>query len=355
MEKRSSVVKKFDPDEKFRRIIAAVERRKIPLWLHIDLTYRCNLNCIHCYCRGLSEDYLKGKEELSRAEIKNTLDELSRIGALYLTLSGGEVLMRDDFLDAAAYARMRNFTVTVFTNGTLIDGHIAKEFRSLAIAAVELSLYGVTAGVHDAVTQTPGSFDAVKEAAAVLKKHGLRVVLKTTFMEQNYHQSRQIPGFSYEMGADDFRFTVELSPKNDGCRLPQGLQLSGGKMRDILHHTMSGSGGDEYRQNPLDKPLCGSGSIGCYISPYGDVYPCAQLLMPMGNVREKSFRAIWHADSGLRRELASLRTYGDLTECRLCPYVRHCRKCMGLAQLETGDMRACYTTLKEIAQAVGEV
>ena len=70
----------------------------------------------------------------------------------------------------------------------------------------------------------------------------------------------------------------------------------------------------------------------------------------MGNIREESFSRIWHMPSGLRKELDSLKTYGDMPVCRACDYVKVCRKCLGLAQLETGDMKKCYDLLELISK-----
>ena len=107
---------------------------------------------------------------------------------------------------------------------------------------------------------------------------------------------------------------------------------------------------NEFEGNPLEKPLCGTGLSTCYVSPFGEVYPCIQFLFPMGNIRDKCFNDIWFAPSQLRDELTSLKTYNDLPICRTCTYVSVCRKCIGNAYLETGDMKQCYTNLQCLSQ-----
>ncbi|MCM8780515.1 MAG: radical SAM protein [Candidatus Omnitrophica bacterium] len=332
----------------FNHLLNRAEEKMIPLWTHLDLTYRCNLSCIHCYCQGISGQLWENRGELSFQEIKQLLDDLAGSGALYLTLSGGEVFLRRDFFEIAFYAKKKNFCLSVFTNGTLIDENKARRLADLSPLAVEMSIYGVTPEVHDSITNLVGSFEKLLKAVGIFKKYGLRVVLKTVFMKPNFHQVHQIERFAYDIGTDDFRSNIEISPKNDGSKLPLEYQLDTEEMASILSKTDESE--VEYQDNPLRKPLCATGSLGCYISPYGDVYPCIQLLIPMGNIREKSFQEIWHAPSELRSQLSLLKTYADLLSCKSCQYVRYCKKCLGLSYLETKDMRACYPALRDISR-----
>ncbi len=294
---------------------------------------------------------------MSFSEIRTLLDGLSETGSLYLTLSGGEALLRPDFFEIAGYAKSKHFCLTLFTNGSLLDEHKATQIAALSPLAVELSIYGVTPEVHEAITGQSGSFDKLLRAIALLKQRNVRVVLKSVIMEQNFHQALELEEFSSRLGADDYRFTLEIAPKNDGSKSVQRYQIDEGKVRAIIHkHAGSGERKKhEYWDNPLEKPVCGTGTIGCYISPYGVVYPCSQLLIPMGDVREKSFGEIWFGPSQLREELSLLKTYADMPECRGCAYVRACKKCIGLAYLETKDLKKCYNNLKCISRADYEV
>ena len=333
-------------------ILFKAEEKRIPLWAHLDITYRCNLNCIHCYCQGLSESFTHGRSEMTVEEIKSVIDELAQVGSLYLTLSGGEIFTHPHFFEIARYARERNFCLTLLTNGTLLNESIVKQIKQLTPKSVEMSIYGTTAEVHDAITQTPGSFEKVVRAVKLLKENGIRVVMKSVIMKSNVHQAEALSQYSEELGADDFNFTMEISRKNDGSVLPQQYQISPDDMKTIASNFADPSQNTihEFQDNPLEKPLCGAGLSTCYISPFGDVYPCIQLLIPMGNAREKPFREIWNAPSQLRDKLAVLNTYNDLPACRTCDYVSVCRKCIGIAHLETCDMRQCYGTLRCISQ-----
>lgn len=333
----------------FERIIGRVQERRIPFWAHLDVTYRCNVSCVHCYCQHLGSEGNNRACELTLSEIIRLFDELKDAGTLYLTISGGEVLVRPDFIDILREARARHFAVQVFTNGTLVTAELCQEMRALAVYAVELSIYGTSAEVHDAVTRVPGSFDRVAQACALLKDFELPFILKSVIMEQNFRQARDLEALSALWGAREFRYTLEVSARNDGNRLPLAYQLSPSRI-----HQWVSAHAPYPEPDPADlvhQPRCGSGEIGCYIDPFGTVYPCIQFLKPMGNIRTRSFNSIWSGDSPARQALNDVRELFDVARCKLCRYARYCRKCVGIAMLETGDVNECYGTLRTLAEA----
>ena len=99
--------------------------KDIPISCQFDLTYHCNLNCIHCYI--VKNDI----PELKTSQIKNILKQLARAGILFLSFSGGEILTREDFFEIAEYARKLHFSLNLKTNGTLIDEEIADKIAAL--------------------------------------------------------------------------------------------------------------------------------------------------------------------------------------------------------------------------------
>ena len=336
------------PEERFDAILTKVEALRVPFWAHLDLTYRCNQKCIHCYCQGLDKSFSSSQKELTFPQVSSLLDDLADMGSLHLVFSGGEPFLREDFFDIAFYAKSKHFTIKIFTNGSLIDEQAAERLFKLAPLQIEMSIYGVTPEIHDSVTKKQGSFQKLLETVALLKKYNLRVELKSVLLKRNFHQAKDLERFSRSIGADDFRLGTDISPKNDGSRAPQQQQIDETQLRDFLSSQGNNFTGppSEYLDRPLEKPLCQTGIVGCYVSPYGDVYPCIALLVPMGNIREKSFKRIWREPSALRDEIDSLKTYGDLPLCKDCQYVSFCNNCIGLTHLETGDMRGCYDTLK---------
>ena len=107
--------------EKFR--LKAVEKR-IPVSGSIELTYRCNLRCIHCYLDRRSNLESTIARELTTQQIIAIIDQISDAGCLFLLLTGGEPLSRNDFPEIYRHAKKRGMILTVFTNGTLITDTI---------------------------------------------------------------------------------------------------------------------------------------------------------------------------------------------------------------------------------------
>src|SRR5580698_7068309 len=139
----------------------------IPLNVHLDLTYRCNERCVHCYLDH--EDH----GEMTTMEIKDLLDELAGAGVFFLTLSGGEILLRKDFFEILEYARELMFCVKLKSNAVLIREREAARIRDLGVESVQISIYSHRPEVHDAITLVPGSLKRSLNAIRFLKAHGL--------------------------------------------------------------------------------------------------------------------------------------------------------------------------------------
>src|ERR1700674_3538360 len=150
----------------------------IPLSVQLDLTYRCNERCVHCYL----DHHDHG--EMTTAEIKDLLDQMAAAGVFYLTSSGGEILMRRDFFEILEHARARTFCVKLKTNGVLIREKEAARLRALGLESVQISIYSHRPEVHDAITKMPGSFRQSIAAVRFLRKQGLLVTMADVLMTQ---------------------------------------------------------------------------------------------------------------------------------------------------------------------------
>ena len=156
----------------------------IPLSVQLDLTYRCNERCVHCY---LDHD---DHGEMTTAEIKHLLDEMADAGVFILTLSGGEIFLRKDFFEILEHARRLMFCVKLKTNAVLIREREAARLRELCVESVQVSIYSHRPEVHDAITKIPGSLKRSLGAIRFLKSQGLKVIIANVLMTQNmqdYH------------------------------------------------------------------------------------------------------------------------------------------------------------------------
>ncbi|HXY03863.1 MAG TPA: radical SAM protein [Terriglobales bacterium] len=312
----------------------------IPLSVHLDLTYRCNERCIHCY---LDHD---DHGEMTTSEIKGLLTQLADAGVFFLTLSGGEVLMRRDFFEIVEHARRLLFNVKVKTNGVMIRVAEAKRLREMAVEQIQISVYSHHAEVHDAITKLPGSYKRTIEAIHFLKAQGLKVVIANVLMVANAGDYAGVMALAREL---DVPYTMDptITPKMDGDTSILNLRIDGTELQQVFHDRSLVGDVDEFCAPPppagddiMDGYPCSAGHTACYISPYGDVFPCVQFPLPCGNVRKQEFLEIWQNSQQLR-EVRSIRAR-DLTVCSSCAHVGTCTRCPGLAYME-GNMRGPST------------
>jgi radical SAM protein with 4Fe4S-binding SPASM domain len=308
----------------------------IPLSVQLDLTYRCNERCVHCY---LDHD---DHGEMTTAEIKDLLDQMADAGVFYLTVSGGEIMMRRDFFEILEHARLRTFSIKLKTNGVLIREKEAKRLRALGVESIQISIYSHRAEVHDAITKMPGSFRQSIDAVRLLRKEGLKVTFANVLMTQNAGDYRGVKALAAELGA---KFTLDptITPMMDGDRSILELNVDRNTLQEVFRNGDLVGNVEEFCAPPtnvdeaaLDMLPCSAGHTACYVSPYGDLYPCVQFPLPSGNVRRTRFVDIWR-DSPQLKEVRSI-TLRDMPSCSQCAHGATCTRCPGLAYLE-GNMR----------------
>jgi len=122
-------------------------KRPYPTSAQIELTYRCDLNCIHCYCKGSEV-----KKELTACEWKDLIDQMHSAGTMWLTITGGEPLLRKDFIEIYAYAKKKGFFISLFTCGTLLDDETIRYLSENPPYSVEISLYGVKKETYEVIS-----------------------------------------------------------------------------------------------------------------------------------------------------------------------------------------------------------
>lgn len=128
------------------------------VWL---LTYRCNLNCLHCYQGG------RPSEELTTGDCLRIIDKLEKAGKPLIFVSGGEPMIREDTLSLLEEMKGRGFRVVLSTNGTLIDESNAGRL-SESVDNIALPVYGPE-NFHDSLTQVSGSHSKVMRSLSMIK------------------------------------------------------------------------------------------------------------------------------------------------------------------------------------------
>jgi radical SAM protein with 4Fe4S-binding SPASM domain len=342
------------------RLVRKTVERHLPWNVHIDLTYRCNERCVHCYLDH--HDY----GEMTTREVKNVLDQLADAGALFLTFSGGEIFLRQDLFELIDYARRLNFDVSLKTNALLIDQSRARKLREFDIRKIQISIYSANPAIHDAITKVPGSLERSLRAIQFLLAEGLQVKLACPLMKQNLAAFRDVQSLAEELGVP-YMLDLTITPMMDGGDDVLRLRSSATELLQVLQDQnlnsractppeaateavfATGSARSSgIESGAYDDIPCSAGHNSCYISPYGDVSPCVQMPKPAGNLRKQRFDEIWYGSSEMNRVRAVRES--QLPLCSSCSIRNYCERCPGLAQMEGGDLLGAYERACELAE-----
>jgi radical SAM protein with 4Fe4S-binding SPASM domain len=315
-------------------------RHSVPMSVQLDITYRCNERCVHCY---LDHD---DHGEMTTAEIKHLLDEMAEAGVFILTLSGGEIMMRRDFFEILEHARALMFCVKLKTNAVMIREREAARIRDLGVESVQISIYSHRPEVHDAITLLPGSLKRSIGAIRFLKSQGLKVIIANVLMTDTVQDYKGVRALADELGVE-CTLDPTITPMMDGNRSTLKLGIGQDDLQQVFRDQALVGDVDEFCAIP-SKPgedelmalPCTAGHTAAYVSPYGDVYPCVQFPLTCGNVRQQRFIDIWR-DSEQLKEVRSIRLK-DLSGCSQCAHGSTCTRCPGLAFME-GNMRGPST------------
>jgi AdoMet-dependent heme synthase len=315
-------------------------RLGVPFSAQVDLTYRCNEQCVHCY---LDHD---DHGEMTTTEIKHLLKEMAEAGVFILTFSGGEIFMRKDFFEILECARDLTFCIKLKTNAVLIREAQAARLCDLGVESIQISIYSHRPEVHDAITKIPGSLRRSIDAIRFLRAQGLKVVVANVLMAQNMQDYHGVRALAEELGAR-YQLDPTITPMMDGDRSILDLNAGESALRQLFRDETFVGNADEFcappptpDENSMESLPCSAGHTACYVSPYGEFYPCVQFPLSCGNVRQQRFIDIWR-DSEQLKEIRSIRLR-DLSSCSQCAHGSTCTRCPGLAFME-GNMRGPST------------
>jgi radical SAM protein with 4Fe4S-binding SPASM domain len=332
------------------------DERRIPIEGTLETTFRCNLNCVHCYVNEPAGDAEVRARELSTERLKRLIDEIAEAGCLNVLFTGGEVLVRPDFAELYLHAIHRGLLVTVFTNGTLVSDRVAELFDAYRPAAVEITLYGMTRETYEAVTRVPGSYDKCLAGIRRLVERGVPLKLKTMALTLNQHEVAAMQEFARGLGCE-FIFDGLLNPRVDcGANRNGELQLTAEqvlaldlqdpeRMRDFAEFCA------RFVPRPEDTVAaehvyqCGAGQTAFTVDPYGQLQMCQLSRRSCFDLREDRFERGWNEVFPRLRA----RTWQSHAVCRSCNLISLCGSCPGAAELETGDVEARVPQFCEIA------
>ncbi|MCW4046251.1 MAG: radical SAM protein [Candidatus Bathyarchaeota archaeon] len=311
----------------------------VPLVLSWNVTRKCNLKCPHCYINATTQEL---QNELSTEEAKSLMDQIAEVSRPLLILSGGEPLLRTDIFELVRYGAGKGFKMGLGSNGTLIDGKVAKGLKEAGITTVSVSLDSSIPEKHDEFRNMKGSWEKAVGAIKALKENNVLVQVNTTVTQQNYGEIDDIMTLAESLGVENFHLFF-LVPTGRGVKI---ADISPAKYEHMIWTVFAKAAKRKLNVRPSCAPQfmriakdvgldmrqwirgCIAGLYYCRVYPNGDITPCPYLPVKLGNIREKAFKEIWFNSEVFK----TMRNFDALKgKCGVCEHRSICGGCRARA------------------------
>lgn len=309
-----------------------------------ELSYGCNLRCVHCY----NPTHRALPHELATEEVCAVLDQLADLGVMHLHFSGGEPLARPDAFDLFAYAKRLGFVLHLLSNATFITSEVAEALQRIGFRRINLSIYGATQATYERVTRIPGSYQRFLRGLKSLASSKLSVIVRMPVMVENADEVSRarslVEGFGFK-----FQYCLDIIPKTNGDLSPLRHRLSPQAKIGIDEARVASVHWDLVEESC---PAAGGSFISCAcghssfaITPYGEMNLCAGFPFPKYDLRTGTVKEGW----AVLKKTVDEATPNARYECPTCEVRTHCRQGRSDAWLETSDMSVCLPHFKEFA------
>ena len=308
-----------------------------PYILELEITRRCNLRCVHCYARAEDRPF---DDELTFDELVSVLDQGRALGIRELSLTGGEVFVRRDFVDVIDAGLDRGYDVRFVTNATLLDQPLLRALCARPIKLITASLDAMSTAAHEAI-RGPGSHRPARDAIDRLLDAGFPLSVITAFSRLNIGDFDALFEFCVRRRID---WQVQMTSAKGRC--PQEITFSPAEYYAFGERVARAIASrppmtivpmDDVNTFSHFAPLsalsrhwqrgCMGGLLNLFVRANGDVTPCSALAFPaciVGNVRRDPLRAVCEEER-CRHNLEWLRPETLTGQCATCPFRAECR------------------------------
>ena len=301
----------------------------IPISCTIETTNACNLHCAHCY-HGSS---LNSKTELLSLElIESISDQLYELGTIVVTLTGGEIFLRNDYSEILKYFSKHDFLIQVFSNGILLGKEERDNLDRFGVDLVQISLYGNNE--FETEIQLNTNFKrAYKNLIDAQQNSFTTVVVLTPFLNNFSFIQSLVKKLKSEN--IKYSFNIGLNPGRDFStkNLKQCIDYNKGYLQKLSYI------GDvikpKKRKSIHTKP-CNAGRTIIHIDYKGNISPCISWPEYIGNAKEDLIKNIYTSE---KMQNIRLMKVSDINKCRTCRNALNCNICLGSNYLYSGDWR----------------
>lgn len=305
----------------------------------VEITYKCNLRCKHCYKQEkVYRDKNKSKF-LDKKKIFDLFDEFEEQGVVEVFLTGGEPFLHPNIFEILEYGSKKNFLLTILTNANELakEGNIDK-IKNLNIYDIRISFYG-TQLRHDMVTRVKGSYDKSYRALQFINKYmkigtGVFVLTEENF-DDCIQEIKRLKKENYKLSINPM-----ITPTANGNMEPVKLRISIEQYRKFLQEI----------KIPIYGSSCSAGQNKLRIMADGQVIPCEYMEeWNFGNINENTFFEIIKGEK--RKEFVKF--ISEIIEkhsCNKCNYRKVCNFCPAIFKIESGDYNKASEYICEISK-----
>ena len=337
-------MKKLDADTFLGLLSTNAAASRRPDGMTFELTYGCNLRCVHCY----NPTHRALPHELTTGEICGLLKQIADLGVLTVTFTGGEPSVRPDIGDILQCARRQGLMIQLMTNATRITPPFINLLQEVGVGQINVSIYGATETVYERMTSVPGSYRQFRQGLLTLAAAALPVVVRmpvTTINHEEIQACREL----VESLHMKFQYCLEIMTTVTGDRTPLQYRLTPEEKVRIDQKLFP------HRWTPPSEESCSAGRsfLECAcgqnrfaITPYGEMNLCTAFPIPRYDLRTGTVKEGWN----VLKQTVDMAQPSQRYECPTCEVRPHCRLGRSDAWLETGDMSSCLPHHKEWAQ-----
>lgn len=323
---------------------------KTPISATFELTPRCNLRCKMCYIRLSAEETAARGRERTADEWLALGAQAAEAGTLFLLLTGGEPLLRPDFAEIYRGLSRLGFSISINTNGTLLDARMLALFAELPPAAINITLYGASPADYAGLCGSGEAFDRVCSAIDALCAAKLPLFLNTTMTLCNAQTLDAIAAFanarSLPLRAVTYLFPplrrggeamARLSPEDAGVLAARARMLTedaaalSKAIAAIRAKLPDPDAGDDCLRGSLNGLRCAAGNCQYWVAWNGEMYPCGLLPKPVVYPFRDGLSAAW------RQLTEACAAIPVSKQCGACAYRSYCPGCAAAANAETGQ------------------
>jgi len=343
-------------DEWSEKLFAPLKGRRYPLGASIELTERCNLDCVHCYIKQPASNQAIKAQELSGSDWVGLIDQVTDKGCLFLVITGGEPLLHPDFIKIFKHARERGLLISLFSNATMFSPEIVDTLAAYNLNSLEVTLYGATQETYEKVTGIPGSFNRCLHGIELALEREIPVALKSVLLSINQHELEVMKHLAKDYHLD-FRYDGILWPRLDGDQSPMRYKISQEALLNLDHEDQERLESwritaDQFTGNFLRSEYvftCGAAQRSFHIDARGRLNPCMMVRKPSYDLRKMKFADAWE-------KLGEIRNWKRQkgTACETCSVNTLCSQCPGWSLAINEDYETHVPEICEIGKKRAE-